>query len=82
MARTPSTTWPEQYLYADLGPSQRPAGEGETCQNNCAFKNVLGQWTVRSDTKDEILGSEEPQSEKQTDQRQEEFTTFLVVVRE
>lgn len=32
--------------------------------------------------KDKILGSEEPQSEKQTDQRQEEFTTFLVVVRE
>lgn len=32
--------------------------------------------------KDEILGFEEPLTERQTDQRQDEFTTLLVLVRE
>lgn len=35
------------YLNADSCPSLSPAGEDETRQNNCAFKNLLGKWTMR-----------------------------------
>lgn len=45
------------YLNADSCLSLSPAGEDETCQNNCAFKNLLGKWTMRYGMKDKILGS-------------------------